>query len=127
MKLVTLVSILCLLSFNALAGRGGRQHQRIQQGVNSGQLTREEAQKLRQEQRDIRDDKQAAMADGTVTQEEKKQLNQERHEASKHIRHQKHDGQKRGHHGGKNGGQNQGGIVEENDMNIPVGSTTPSN
>ena len=119
MKLVSLVSILCLLSLSAVAGRGAKQHQRIQQGVASGQLTQNEAQKLRQEQRDIREDKKEAMAEGVVTKEEKQNLNQERNQASRHIRRQKHDDQKRG--------QNGGGIVEDNNLNIPVDSTTPQN
>jgi hypothetical protein len=119
MKFISLVSLVSLISFHTYAGRGGRQHQRIQQGVASGQLTHQEAQKLRQEQRDIRDEKKEAMSDGVLTKEEKQNLNQERNQASRHIRRQKHDDQKRG--------QNGGGIVEDNDLNIPVGSTTPEN
>lgn len=75
--------------------REHRQKQRIREGVRSGELTKEEARGLRQEQREIRAKERAMKSDGVVTKEERKELHQDLNEASKHIAEEKHDEQTR--------------------------------
>ena len=67
------------------------QRKRINEGVRSGELTRDEAVKLRQEQRAIRTEKRAYKADGKVTAAERKDLHQDLNAASKDIYQEKHD------------------------------------
>src|SRR5262249_39522060 len=71
------------------------QHARIAQGVRSGELTREEAGKLRQEQQAIRTEERAYKSDGKLTAAERKDLHQDRNQASKDIYQEKHDGETR--------------------------------
>lgn len=75
--------------------RQHQQHQRIRQGVASGELTPAEAQRLRAEQRAIRRAEHQAKADGVVTPGERRHLQNMQDRAGHHIRHQKHDGQHR--------------------------------
>ena len=75
--------------------REHRQKERIKQGVKSGELTREEAKGLMQEQREIRAQEREMKSDGTFTKEERKELQQDLNEASQNIREQKHDEQTR--------------------------------
>lgn len=79
-------------------GVRARQHNqshRINQGVNSGELTRGEAHDLREDKRDIRQQKRAAKSDGTVTGEERKDLHKSLNESSQNIYEEKHDAEKR--------------------------------
>jgi len=79
-------------------GVKARQHNqshRIHQGVNSGELTRGEAKDLREDKRDIRQQKRTAKSDGTVTVEERKDLHKSLNESSQNIYEQKHDAEKR--------------------------------
>ena len=71
------------------------QHQRIAQGVASGQLTHREAARLRAEQRAIHRAEWRAKADGVVTRTERRQLQHELDHSSRSIRNQKHDAQQR--------------------------------
>ena len=71
------------------------QRQRIHQGVQSGQLTRRETARLREEQRDIRRDERLARSDGKVSAGERKIIRHEQKKASRDIYKQKHDAQKR--------------------------------
>lgn len=75
--------------------RNHRQHDRIEQGVQSGELTRNEAKKLRKEEREIRKAENAASADGKVTASEKKQIQQMQNNASQDIYNMKHNKRKR--------------------------------
>ena len=68
---------------------------RINQGVRSGQLTRSEAVKLRTDQKAIREEAQGYRADGVVTTEDRKDLQQDLNQSSKEIYQQKHDSEKR--------------------------------
>jgi hypothetical protein len=70
------------------------QQERIGQGVRSGELTREEAERLEAEQRAIREAAGVAHADGVVTVEERERLHQMRQEASENIREEKQDAEK---------------------------------
>ncbi|MFH1017209.1 MAG: hypothetical protein V1798_03380 [Pseudomonadota bacterium] len=72
-----------------------RQEERIRQGVKSGELTKDEAQGLQQEQREIRRDRRQMVQDGKLTPEERRKLEQEQNKASKHIYGEKHDTEER--------------------------------
>ncbi len=93
----------CGISYSASAqtatpGITARQHHeqaRIRQGVQSGQLNRTEAARLRSREADIRQDKRMARADGVVTRDERQDIRQDEHQASRAIYRQKHDGQVR--------------------------------
>lgn len=71
--------------------REHRQHERIAQGVKSGELTKGEATSLRDEQKSIRTEKRAYKADGVVTKAERKDLRQDQNQASRHIAADKHN------------------------------------
>lgn len=71
------------------------QNHRIRQGVQSGQLTRDEAKDLRNEQRAIRQEERAYKSDGRLTKEERRDLHQDMNELSKDIYQEKHDGESR--------------------------------
>ncbi|WP_129775541.1 hypothetical protein [Peristeroidobacter soli] len=75
--------------------RQQNQRQRIQQGVQSGELTRRETGKLAREQRDVRQLERAYKSDGELTRAERVDLHQEQNQASRHIYNQKHDAQDR--------------------------------
>jgi len=79
-------------------GVNARQHNqqdRIAQGVRSGELTKDEAKGLRAEQRTIRQEEHAYKADGTLTRDERKDLQQDLNVASRNIYNEKHDAEKR--------------------------------
>jgi Skp family chaperone for outer membrane proteins len=75
--------------------RQARQQVRIAEGVRSGELTRREAHKVREDQRDIRQLERAYKSDGTLTAAERRDLNHELNQSSRQIRRQKHDAQSR--------------------------------
>jgi hypothetical protein len=75
--------------------RQHRQHDRISQGVRSGELTREEAKTLATEQRAIRREERAYKSDGVLTRAERKDLHQDLNAASQNIYEEKHDAEKR--------------------------------
>lgn len=73
--------------------RQAHQEARIQQGVNSGQLTARETLRVEREQKHIATAEAKAEADGKVTTAERKRLHKMQNAASRDIRHQKHDAQ----------------------------------
>lgn len=75
--------------------RARNQHQRIKQGVRSGELTRAEAVNLRTDQKEIRQDVKEAKADGVVTPEERKEVRQDQRQASRKIFRKKHNNRDR--------------------------------
>ncbi|MEI9814025.1 MAG: hypothetical protein WDO18_15875 [Acidobacteriota bacterium] len=76
--------------------REQNQTDRIHAGVQNGTLTRPEAARLRQQQRDIRQDVRQDKRDGGgLTAREKGQITREQNRASRNIHRQKHDGQNR--------------------------------
>ena len=75
--------------------RQQNQRQRIQQGVQSGELTRRETGRLVEEQRDIRQLERGYKSDGTLTGAERRDLQHEQNQASRDIYRQKHDEQDR--------------------------------
>ena len=75
--------------------RQHNQQQRIQQGVQSGELTRGETRRLQAEQRGIRQEERAYKADGQLTRDERKDLRQDLNVASRTIYSEKHDAETR--------------------------------
>lgn len=71
--------------------RQANQTARIAQGVKSGDLTRNEAQELRTERRDIRELEQGYKSDGTLTKDERVDLHQQLNQQSREIYEEKHD------------------------------------
>ena len=96
---VNVILLSALVAAPAFAGnsdpgvnhRQAKQHARIEQGVRSGQLTRDEAKSLRTQQRAIRQEEREMKSDGKLSPAERKQLHQDQNQASKDIRSQKHD------------------------------------
>jgi len=71
------------------------QQQRIDQGVASGELTPEEAKKLKMQQAKFRRNKTMAKSDGVITPAERAKLRQQQKRADQAIYKEKHDAQKR--------------------------------
>jgi hypothetical protein len=69
--------------------------QRIRQGVNSGELTKMEAARLKAQTAKVKQERKDYKADGVVTTEERKDLRQDKKKLSRRIYKQKHDGQVR--------------------------------
>jgi hypothetical protein len=76
--------------------REHHQMERIQQGMRSGALTRDEAKRLLQEQRGIRQEERQYKSDGVLTQDERIDLQQDLNAASQHIYNETHDADRRG-------------------------------
>jgi hypothetical protein len=102
--LITLSALAVLIATPALAdgvrdpGVNARQHNqqvRIREGVKSGELTRRETHRVREEQRDVRQLERAYKSDGSFTRAERIDLHHEQNQASRVIRRQKHDRQDR--------------------------------
>jgi hypothetical protein len=74
--------------------RQERQEQRIQQGIESGQLNEREAARLNRQQDRIEKMEERAKSDGTVTKRERRALHKAQDRASRHIAKEKHDRQK---------------------------------
>lgn len=75
--------------------REDRQHDRIVQGIRSGELTQREAQRLIAEQRTIRQEERFFKSDGVVTAWERDRLQRDLDAASRHIYAETHDAQRR--------------------------------
>jgi hypothetical protein len=76
-----------------IVDRERRQQERIAQGVQSGELTAKETQRLETEQARIENDRKQALADGKMTRKERSRLHNEQDRASHRIYRQKHDAQ----------------------------------
>ena len=74
--------------------RQENQQQRIDKGVQSGQLTDKEAKRLEKGQARVQKMEDKAMADGKVTKKERKRIEKAQDRESKKIARQKHDKQK---------------------------------
>jgi hypothetical protein len=72
-----------------------QQHHRIVQGRRSGELTGHEARRLMSEQRTIRREERAYLADGRLSRSERQDLYGDLRDASQHIYNQTHDAQTR--------------------------------
>jgi uncharacterized membrane protein YebE (DUF533 family) len=82
-------------SADSIDRRQSMQEKRIQQGVRSGEITRQERARLEAEQARIRAMEHAAKSDGYVSPRERAVINQAQNEASRHIYHDKHDNDRR--------------------------------
>lgn len=73
--------------------RSHNQHERIEQGVRSGQLNHREAARLNHEQRQIHREAREYRRDGVMTRAERADLRHDQNRASRDIYAEKHDGQ----------------------------------
>lgn len=80
---------------HSVDAREHRQHKRINQGVRSGQLTKEETKDLAAQQHEIRQEERQYRSDGKFTKEERKDVQQDMDKASKDIYQEKHDAETR--------------------------------
>ncbi len=71
--------------YNRDRDRSYNQHKRIEEGIRSGELTREEVRILRREQRKIGQMRRDFLRDGRITKWERKVLVNNLNRASKHI------------------------------------------
>jgi hypothetical protein len=71
------------------------QHERIEQGMRSGELTRGETRQLAAEQRAIRQEERRYKSDGVMTRDERKDLRQDLNAASRNVYNEKHDAETR--------------------------------
>jgi hypothetical protein len=107
MKIKMLLSVLTLAATGAALAqpanltatprvdqREANQERRIRQGVNSGQLTPREANRLENQQDRIDRAEDRARADGKVTAQERARLNGMQDRASRDIAREKHDRQR---------------------------------
>ncbi len=81
--------------------RQENQERRIEQGVNSGQLTPREARRLENRQERVERVEDRAKADGKVTARERAHLDQVQDRSSRDIRREKHDRQRDMNHDGR--------------------------
>jgi hypothetical protein len=75
--------------------RQENQKDRVQQGVKSAELTRKETQEVLKTQHDVAKLEKVYKADGTLSIQERRDLQRELNRAGKEIRAEKHDGQQR--------------------------------
>jgi len=73
--------------------RDVNQQQRIEQGLQSGQLNTREAARLENEESRVERDQSRAMKDGKLTAQEKARLSREQNQVSRDIYREKHDAQ----------------------------------
>ncbi len=81
--------------------RQAEQQKRIDQGVQSGQLTSKEAARLEKGQERVQAMEDKAKADGTVTAKERARIQHAQNVESRHVAKQKHDRQHDRNHDGK--------------------------
>lgn len=98
LKSHALGALLAVMASGAMAQQGTiqrdvNQQQRIEQGLQSGQLDTREAAKLEREQARVERDQSRAMKDGVLTPAEKARLAREQNRVSRDIYREKHDAQ----------------------------------
>lgn len=81
--------------------RQAEQQKRIDQGVQSGQLTAKEAARLEKGQERVQTMEDKAKADGKVTKQERARIQHAQNVQSRHVAKQKHDRQHDRNHDGK--------------------------
>lgn len=81
--------------------RQAGQEQRIDQGIASGSLTQQEANRLERGQQRVDNMENRAKADGVVTRQERAELHRAQDRQSERIYAQKHDGQHDYNHNGR--------------------------
>lgn len=97
LSITTLLAVMGLLIAQPVLAAGRdfdrqfHQNQRIYQGINSGELTRGEAQRLHRQQHRIQRHMRMAWADGTLTRKERVRLERQQNKASRKIYRLKHN------------------------------------
>lgn len=81
---------------NRIDRREDNQERRIEQGLRSGDLTRNEARQLKAEQDRIDAMQRAAKRDGHIDRREAAQIERAQDAASRHIAQERHDSERRG-------------------------------
>ncbi|MEP6712252.1 MAG: hypothetical protein ABJA37_07550 [Ferruginibacter sp.] len=94
-KIFAALSIMLITAGAVNAQTVKNEHHRIRQGVRSGELTRHETKTLVHQQKDIHQDKKEAKADGVVTGAEKREIKQDKRQASRSIYRKKHNNRDR--------------------------------
>lgn len=95
-----MLGLLAAPSFAGVRGqmvnrRQDNQWERIQYGIRSGELTKQEAAKLRQNQQAIQHYERVARADGHITPQEARKIDQMQDRQNKAIFREEHDRQNR--------------------------------
>lgn len=98
--LMLITTLLFIAYYGAMAQQKAQVRQNVQQariahGVKSGELTKAERRALKMEQKHIRRSKRRAASDGVITPHEKRKIDRKQRRASRHIRKQKNDTDKR--------------------------------
>lgn len=100
-RIALAVAVAALFSTAAFAqsaatevGRNINQQQRIEQGLQSGQLTTREAARLEREESRVERMESNAMKDGTLSNAEKSRITQAQNRVSQDIAREKHDAQR---------------------------------
>jgi hypothetical protein len=75
--------------------RQEKQQERIERGVQKGQLTKKEAQRLEKGQQRVESLEEKAMQDGKVTKREKRRIEKAQDTQSRRIHKERHDEQKK--------------------------------
>ena len=104
-KLLLLIAAVLLLGLpaDALAQRRDRDdatrryndRARIRRGVRTGNLTREEARRLREQERANRTERRAYRSDGTLTRDERRDIRRDERRSDRRIRREVRDGDRR--------------------------------
>ncbi|MDB5203036.1 MAG: hypothetical protein JWQ27_2445 [Ferruginibacter sp.] len=95
-KFFTVLSfLLCSAAAVSAQSASRTQHQRIKQGVKSGELTRHETKTLVKQQKETRQDVRQAKADGIITPGEKKEIRQDKRKSNRTIYRTKHNNRDR--------------------------------
>ena len=100
MKLAKIFAAMFLMiiaagNVNAQTVTNRKDKTKIKQGVRSGELTKQETVALAHQQKEIRQDINAAKADGVVTKEERKDIKKEKNQTDRNIYRKKHNRRER--------------------------------
>lgn len=93
MKKYFVAAALCLLTAGAMANP--QFNQRIEQGVKSGSLTKQELQRIQEKRQALKAERQAYRSDGKLSRAERHDLKKDQQAISRQIKRQKHDKQHR--------------------------------
>ena len=102
-KVLLLCTIALLLGFSTETFAQGRYNrgnnrsdrQRVRRGIRSGQITRAEAQQLRERQRQIREARRGYRSDGQITREERREIRRNERASDRQIRQYRHNDDRR--------------------------------
>ncbi len=104
-KLLLLSAVFLLLgalseTFAQNRHRSGRfndraDRQRIQRGIRSGRITRDEARQLRERERQLRAERRGYRSDGTVSRDERRDIRRSEREQDRQIRDYRHNDNRR--------------------------------